>query len=332
MIRYIIRRLLISIPILLIGSIAAFFMVAAAGNPVAELKAKPNTTPQQIADLEASLGLDKPIIVRYWDWLVNFLQGDWGQSIALGQAKVDVFDSVMRALWITARLVVGAEILALVLGVVVGVIAAVRQYSFFDYLATSSAFLMFSMPIVCVAVILKTYGIKLNDLLQSMGIDRWLNTVSPSSDTYSGDFGDFIFKYTGNYLLPTLSLTLISFAAYSRFQRASMLETLNSDYVRTAKAKGISSRRVIFRHAFRNALIPVSTLFSLNGAALFSGAVVTETVFSWKGMGDLLVKSVKTFDPYMLMGWLMVTATLVVIFNLVADVMYGILDPRIRLA
>ncbi|WP_026422374.1 ABC transporter permease [Actinokineospora inagensis] len=332
MIRYIIRRLLISIPILAIGSILAFFLVAAAGNPLAELKAKPGVTPQQIHDLEASLGLDQPIIVRYWKWLVGFLQGDWGQSIALGQAKVDIFSSVMRALWITARLVVGAELLAIVLGVAVGVLAAVKQYSIFDYLATSSAFLMFSMPIVCVAVILKTYGIRFNNLLQSMGMDRWLSTVSPAAGGFHGSFGEQLFQYTGTYLLPTLSLTLISFAAYSRFQRASMLETLNSDYVRTARAKGISQRRVIFRHAFRNALIPVSTLFSLNAAALFSGAIITETVFGWKGMGNLLVQSIRTFDPYMLMGWLMVTATLVILFNLVADIMYGILDPRIRLA
>ncbi|GLZ41178.1 ABC transporter permease [Actinokineospora sp. NBRC 105648] len=332
MIRYIIRRLLISIPILLIGSIAAFFLVAAAGNPIGELRAKPGVTAQQIRDLEISLGLDQPIIVRYWKWLVDFLQGDWGQSIALGQAKVDIFDSVMRALWITARLVVGAELLAIVLGVSVGVLAAVKQYSIFDYLATSTAFLMFSMPIVCVAVILKTYGIKFNNLLESMGLDRWLSTVSPAAGGFKGSFGEQVFQYTGTYLLPTLSLTLISFAAYSRFQRASMLETLNSDYVRTARAKGISQRRVIFRHAFRNALIPVSTLFSINAAALFSGAIITETVFGWKGMGNLLVQSIRTFDPYMLMGWLMVTASLVVVFNLVADIMYGFLDPRIRLA
>jgi peptide/nickel transport system permease protein len=263
---------------------------------------------------------------------VDFLGGDWGQSIALGQAKVDVFDSTMRALWITARLVVGAEVLAIVLGVTVGVLAAVKQYSIFDYLATSSAFLMFSMPVFCVAVILKSYGIQFNNVLESMGMDRWLSTVSPAAGGFQGDFGEQVFQYTGTYLLPTLTLALISFAAYSRFQRASMLETLHSDYVRTARAKGISQSRVIFRHAFRNAMIPVATLFSLNSAALLSGAIVTEIVFGWRGMGHLLVQSVRSFDPYMLMGWLMVTATLVVLFNLAADILYGILDPRIRLA
>lgn len=332
MLRYTVRRLLISAPILLVGSLLAFFMVAAAGNPAAEYRARPGVTEAQVKALEADLGLDQPIIVRYWNWLVDFLGGDWGQSIALGQAKVDVFDSTMRALWITARLVVGAEVLAIVLGVTVGVLAAVKQYSIFDHLATSSAFLMFSMPVFCVAVILKSYGIQFNNVLESLGMDRWLSTVSPAAGGFQGDFGEQVFRYTGTYLLPTLTLALVSFAAYSRFQRASMLETLHSDYVRTARAKGISQRRVIFRHAFRNAMIPVATLFSLNSAALLSGAIVTEFVFGWRGMGHLLVQSVRSFDPYMLMGWLMVTAALVVLFNLAADVLYGILDPRIRLA
>ena len=331
MIRYIIRRLLISIPLLLVASFLSFLMVGSAGDPLADLKARPGMTPQKVHDIAVSMGLDKPLIARYWEWLLNFFKGDWGNSIALGQAGADVFDSVMRAMWITARLVVGAEILAIIIGVAVGVLAAVKQYSIFDYVATSAAFLMFSMPVFCVAVILKSYGIKFNNLLTNMGMDRWITTASPAEGGFSGSFGEAVFKYTGTYVLPTITLMLISFAAYSRFQRASMLETLNSDYVRTARAKGLSQRRVIFRHAFRNAMIPVTTLFSLNAAALFAGAVITETVFSWRGMGFLLVQSVRQFDPYMLMGWLMVTASLVILFNLIADIMYGILDPRIRL-
>ena len=332
MIRYIIRRLLISIPILLIGSFLAYLMVASAGNPLAEYRAQPNVTEEMVRSMEITLGLDKPIIERYWIWLTDFLSGDWGESIALGQASVEVFDSVMRALWITFRLVIGAELLAILLGVSVGLLAAVKQYSIFDYFATSAAFLMFSMPIFCVAVILKTYGIQFNNVLQDLGFDRWLSTVSPAVSGFEGDIGEVIFQYTGIYTLPTLTLALISFAAYSRFQRASMLETLHSDYVRTAKAKGLSQRRVILRHAFRNAMIPVTTLFSLNFATVFTGAIVTETVFGWRGMGFLLVSSVRQYDPNMLMGWLMVTATLVITFNLVADIMYGVLDPRIRLA
>ena len=164
-----------------------------------------------------------------------------------------------------------------------------------------------------------------------MGLDRWLTTAGPRPGGFSGSFGEVIFKYTGTFLLPTLALMLISFAAYSRFERASMLEILHSDFVRTARAKGISQGRVIFKHAFRNALIPVATLFSLNFGAVLSGAIITETVFGWAGMGTLLVNSVRQFDPPMLMGWLAVTATLIVLFNLFADIVYGVLDPRIRL-
>ncbi|MGW6444769.1 ABC transporter permease [Lentzea sp. NPDC055074] len=331
MIRYIIRRLLISIPILLIGSFACYVLVATAGNPLAEMRFRPGVTEADIKAAEVSLGLDKPVFIRYWNWLADFLSGDWGQSIALGQAKTAVFPAVTDALWTTGRLVIGAELLALTLGVSVGVLAAVRQYSIFDYLATSTAFLMFSMPIFCVAVIVKNYGIQFNNVLESMGLDRWLTTAGPRPGGFTGSFGEVIFKYTGTFLLPTVALMLISFAAYSRFERASMLEILHSDFVRTARAKGISQGRVIFRHAFRNALIPVSTLFSLNFGAVLSGAIITETVFGWAGMGTLLVNSVRQFDPPMLMGWLAVTATLIVLFNLIADVVYGILDPRIRL-
>ncbi|MGH3923743.1 MAG: ABC transporter permease, partial [Pseudonocardiaceae bacterium] len=228
-------------------------------------------------------------------------------------------------------LVLAAEVLAIVLGVAVGVLAAVRQYSLFDYSATTTAFVMFSMPLFCVGIALKTYAIEFNDLLVSLGFDRWLTTAGPRRGGYEGSIGEQIFAYTGTFLLPTLSLMVISFAAYSRFQRASMLETMNLDYVRTAKAKGLPPFRVIFRHALRNALIPVTTLVSLNYAAVLGGAVITETVFGWNGMGTLLVESVQQYDPNTLMGWLMFAAVVVLLFNLLADILYSFLDPRIRL-
>ncbi|SHG33632.1 ABC transporter permease [Streptoalloteichus hindustanus] len=331
MIRYIIRRLLISIPILLVGTFLSFVLVASLGDPLSELRAKPGVTEADVQALAQSLGVDKPILVRYWDWLTSFVQGDWGTSVALGQARADVYTVVTDALWVTAQLVIFAQLLALVLGVAVGVLAAVRQYSIFDYTATSLAFLAFSMPVFCVAIILKSYGIQFNNLLTSMGADRWLTTAGPPTGGFSGGFGEVIFKYSGTFLLPTLSLMLISFAAYSRFQRASMLETLHSDYVRTARAKGLSQGRVIFRHAFRNALIPVVTLAALNVGQVFTGAIMTEQVFGWNGMGSVLVSAVRQYDPNMLMGWLVVVAISVVVFNLVADVLYAYLDPRIRL-
>jgi peptide/nickel transport system permease protein len=330
-IQYVIRRLLISIPVLVVGTFVAYLLVASSGDPIAGLAARPGVTPEVIANARHLLGLDQNIFERYGHWAWNFLHGDWGVSIALTQGGTPVLQTVSSALWVTIRLVVGAEIIALILGMAVGALAALRQYSVFDYIATTAAFLLFSMPIFCVAIVLENYGIQFNNVLQSAGVSRWLTLAGPPAGGFTGSAGQQIFQYTGTFLLPTISIMVISFAAYSRFQRASMLETLNADYVRTARAKGLSSGRVIFRHAFRNALIPVTTLFSLNFGQAFTGAIVTETVFGWAGMGQVLVSAVQQYDPNMLMGFLVVTAALIIIFNLIADITYGILDPRIRL-
>lgn len=331
MFHYVIRRILISIPVLGIGSFLAYLMVATSGDPLAELRARPGISPAVITNAERELGLDEPVLARYWDWLAGFVQGDWGFSVALGQARADVFDTVTQAFWVTFRLVLAAEILAILLGVAVGVLAAVRQYSIFDYAATSAAFFMFSLPIFCVGIVIKTYGIQFNNVLVDLGLDRWLRTAGPPDEGFEGGFGEQLWLYTGTFLLPTLALMTISFAAYSRFQRASMLETMNMDYVRTARAKGLSGSRVVFKHAMRNAMIPVTTLVSLNFSAVLSGAVLTETVFGWQGMGALLIRSILQYDPDMLMGWLMITGVVVVLFNLFADILYSVLDPRIRL-
>ncbi|QFU86301.1 ABC transporter permease [Amycolatopsis sp. YIM 10] len=331
---YVLRRIAISIPILLIATFLCFLMVAGAGDPLGELRGNPNVSREAVDELARQLGLDQGLVPRYFDWLGSFLTGDWGVSIAQGQGLQPVFPKVMSAFEVTARLVIGTELLAVVLGVTVGVIAAVKQYSIVDYLATTVAFLLFSMPIFCVAIVLKQYAIEINVLIRDLGWDEWLGnpwlrTTSPENLQADGLF-DFATKYVGAFLLPTLSIMAISFAAYSRFQRASMLETLNADYVRTARAKGLSSSRVIFRHAFRNALIPVTTLFSVNFAGVLTGAIITERVFNWNGMGSVLVEAVDRNDPNVLMGWLVLVATMVVVANLIADLMYGILDPRIR--
>lgn len=325
------RRLLICVPILLIGTFLAFLLVACAGSPLATLQSRPGITAAQIHEATISLGLDKPLLVRYWDWLTHFVQGDWGVSIAIGEAKAPVFPTVMSALWVTIRLVVGAEVLALILGVIVGVFVALRQYSFFDHLMTALAFLLFSMPLFCVALVLKNYAIQFNDVLESWGLPRWITTAGPPDDGFTGSLIDVISSYIGTYLLPTIALMLASFPAYSRFQRSTMAEALRSGHVLTARAKGLSEHRVIFRHALRTALIPVSTVFSLNIGSVISGAVVAERVFGWNGMGALLVRSVSDYDPNTLLGWLVVTAVIIMVCNLLADVLYSVLDPRIRL-
>lgn len=331
MIRYVIRRLLISIPVLIAASLLVFGLTTAMGDPLGEWKAAKPRTAGEVAAAEERAGTNKPFFERYVTWAVNFVQGDWGTKVTPGNGSQEVRPTVLKALGVTARLVIGAELISLVIGLGIGVLGAVRQYSLADYTATGLAFIMYSMPIFCVAIMIKYAGIEFNNLLQDLGFNRWLRTAGPPDGGFSGSFTEQLYQYTGAYILPTICLVVINFAAYSRFQRASMLENLNSDYVRTAQAKGLSQSRVIFRHAWRNALIPISTLFALNMGLAFVGAIVTETVFGWQGMGRVLVDSVTQKEPYMVLGFLMVTATGIILLNLAVDILYAVLDPRIRL-
>lgn len=331
MFRYIIRRILISIPLLIAASFLCFALTTAMGDPLGEWKLSKPRTPGEIAAAEQRAGTDKPFLERYGNWAVNFVQGDWGTTVVPGSGTQDVQEKVFRSLWVTVRLVIGAELIALTLGVAVGVIGAVRQYSIFDYTATGSAFVMFSMPLFCLALMIKYVGIEFNNFLEANGFARWLRTAGPPDGGFQGSITDQVYQYTGSYILPTICLVSIQFALYSRYQRASMLDVLNADYVRTAQAKGLSQARVVFRHAFRNALIPIATVFALNFGAVISGAVITETVFAWNGLGRLLVDAVNKKEPYMVLGFMMVTAVFIIICNLIADIMYAVLDPRIRL-
>ncbi|WP_083752010.1 ABC transporter permease [Saccharothrix sp. ALI-22-I] len=331
MFRYTIRRLLISIPLLIVASFLCFGLVNAMGDPLGEWKLQKPRTPAEIAAAYERTGYNKPFVERYVSWAGDFVTGDWGESVTPGNAGRPVKEELIKAFGVTARLVLGAEIIALFLGIAVGVLGAVRQYSIFDYTATGISFTMFSMPLFCVALILKAGGIQLNNWLESIGADRWITTAGPPGEGFSGGFGEQVFQYSGAFVLPTICLVLIQFALYSRFQRASMLETLNADYVRTAQAKGVSQARSIFRHAFRNALIPIVTVSSLNIGAQFGGAVITETVFGWSGMGKFVIEAIVKIEPYQVLGFMMVTAVFIIAFNLIADIMYAVLDPRIRL-
>ncbi|MGH3615570.1 MAG: ABC transporter permease [Pseudonocardia sp.] len=331
MLRFIIRRLLVTIPLLIAASFLSFALTTAMGDPLGEWKLQRPRTEGEIAAQYQRIGYDKPVVERYVDWAGGFVTGDWKTTVTPGNGTVDVREEIGRAFWVTARLVIGAEIIAVLLGMVIGVIGAVRQYSLFDYVATGTAFVMFSMPLFCIAVLLKFGGIELNDWLESLGFGRWIVTAGPPAGGFTGGFFEQIYAYSGAYILPTLCLVAIQFALYSRFQRASMLETLDADYVRTARAKGLGPARVILRHAYRNALIPIVTVFALNFGLILGGAIITETVFGWRGMGLLIVDAITKKEPWMVQGAMMVTAVFIVVFNLVADVLYARLDPRIRL-
>jgi peptide/nickel transport system permease protein len=256
-------------------------------------------------------------------WAKGAVRGDFGTSFVTGEK---VAPKLWRAIGVTLRLLAGAVLLAVLFGVVIGVGAALRQYSKFDYLATFFAFVFFSMPVFWLAAVLKDVGIRIN---QFIGFNLFF-TVGEQTPGLSGGFLSIWADRLGHLILPALTLILIQIASWSRYQRASMLEVLNADYVRTARAKGLPPWRVITRHALRNALIPIVTLVAIDFGLLLSGAVITETVFAWSGMGRLLLNGLERQDINVVQAWLLVSATMVVAFNLVADVLYGYLDPRIR--
>src|SRR5215211_6113532 len=324
MLSFVIRRLLIAIPLVLLSSVLVFLLVANSGDPLAELKGRNPPVPQQVIEnRERELGLDKPLPARYLTWLGNFVQGDMGKSVK----GIEVRPLLWQRLRVTLRMVILASIIAIILAIGAGVLSAVKQYTPTDYAFTFVGFLFLSMPVFWLAALLKEYGaIRFNRLFGQQVV----YTVGAETPNLSGSLGHRVADYAGHLILPTIALALISFAAWSRYQRATMLDVLGSDYIRLARAKGLSRRRVMTRHALRNALIPLVTVVAIDIGAVFGGAIITERVFSWQGMGALLVQGVITNDVNVLLAWLMVTSVIVVLFNLIADVLYAVLDPRIR--
>jgi peptide/nickel transport system permease protein len=326
MLAYTIRRLLVAIPVLLVASMIVFALTFLTGDPVQEKYAARNPpVPQQTIDNERErLRLDDPVLVQYGTWLKNLVtKGDFGPSI---NTTDNVREELGKRVLITLRLVLLAMFLALVLAIISGVLSATRQYSWLDYVFTFLGFVFLAMPSFWVAVILKQGAVTYNE---ATGTRTFYTIGARSVETEPGLWNTFADVF-GHSVLPTIALSLITYAAWSRFQRSSMLEVLSSDYVRLARAKGLSPRKVLTRHALRTALIPMTTVSALGIATIIGGAVITETVFEWQGMGRYLIESIATRDRYAIMGWLLVAGFFVVIGNLIADVLYGILDPRIR--
>ncbi len=326
MLAYAMRRFLIAIPVLLVASMIVFTLTLFTGDPVEEKYAGRNPpVPQVTIDNErARLHLDDPIVVQYGNWLKNLVtKGDFGPSI---NATSDIGSDLGKRVVVTLRLVLVAMALALVLAIISGVLSATRQYSKLDYAFTFFGFIFLSMPAFWVAVLLKTGAVTYNEATGT----RTFFTIGARSTTTEPGLWNALTDIFGHIILPTISLALITYAAWSRFQRASMLEVLNSDYVRLARAKGLAPRKVLTRHALRTALIPMTTVSALGIASIIGGAVITETVFEWQGMGRYLIDSIATRDRYAIMGWLVIAGFFVVAGNLIADILYGILDPRIR--
>ncbi|MGH4007414.1 MAG: ABC transporter permease [Pseudonocardiaceae bacterium] len=326
MLAYAVRRFLVSMPILVIATFIVFVMVSLSGDPLSELKTRNPPPPPRTLELEAQrLHLDQPLLARYWNWLTGVIHGDFGPSV---QSTQVIGPELATRFLVTFRLIAVAMLLAVVLAVIVGVISAVKQYSGTDYTFTFFGFLFLAMPSFWFAILLKEAGISFNDAVGR----QVLFTIGDSSVYVEGGTWATITDIVGHMILPTISLALLSFAAWSRFQRAAMLEVLNSDYVRLARAKGLRRGTVMTRHALRTALIPLTTVTALDLGAIISGAIVTENVYQWRGAGSFLLESVQRYDVYAVAGWLLIAATFVVLFNLAADLLYAVLDPRIRYA
>ncbi|BBB97770.1 peptide/nickel transport system permease protein [Bradyrhizobium japonicum] len=313
--QYILRRLMIAIPSLLGISLVLFVVLALApGDPFSELATNPNVPPEVQAALRAKFGLDDPIYLRYLHWLAAMAQGDWGFSFV---SRINVDTLILQRLPTTLYVIGSAQLLALLIAIPVGVYAATRPYSIFDQLANTFAFIGFSLPTFFTGILfILVFSVKLD----------WLPFVYTD---VPGSGIPWLLEMIRQAIMPVMVLGLFQAASMTRFVRSAMLDVIRLDYVTTARAKGLGQAKVIVKHVMRNAMIPVVTLIALQMPAVFGGAIVTEQIFRIPGIGSLLISSILANDTPVVMAVTFVFACLVVLFNLIADVLYGWLDPRI---
>ncbi|MDE2378563.1 ABC transporter permease [Bradyrhizobium sp.] len=316
--QYVLRRLLIAVPSLLGISLVLFTVLALApGDPFSDLATNPNVPPEVGLALRAKFGLDDPVYVRYLHWLTAMLQGDWGFSFV---SRVNVDTLILQRLPTTLYVIGSSQVLALLVAIPVGVYAAARPYSLFDQLANTLAFIGFSLPTFFTGILfILVFSIKLD----------WLPLVYSTDVNASGV--RWVLEQIRQAIMPVMVLGLFQAASMTRFVRSAMLDVIRLDYVTTARAKGLGQATVLVKHVMRNAMIPVVTLIALQIPAVFGGAIVTEQIFRIPGIGSLLISSILANDTPVVMAVTFVFACLVVLFNLIADVLYGWLDPRISL-
>lgn len=326
MLRLIMRRLASAVLVLLLASVVIFTVISVSGDPLAELRDRQPPVPESVITAEEErLGLHQPLPVRYLHWLGGVLTGDFGPSTI---ATRDIGAELGSRVGVTLRLVLVAIVLALALSLLAGTVSALHQRRWPDLLMTPAAFVLLALPSFWLAVLLKQWGIGLNDLT-GYQIFYTVGAVSvPAPESLLPLVGDI----AGHLVLPTIVLALVHFATWSRYQRAAVAEGLAGDHVRFAVLKGLSRRRIVRSYVVRPALIPIVTIVALDLPVVFSGAVITETVFQWRGMGGFLLESIALRDTNAVLAWLLIAATAVVVFNLLADILYGLVDPRVRYA
>jgi peptide/nickel transport system permease protein len=319
MARYILRRLIQAIPIIIGISIISFAIVfLAPGDPFDRFRS-PRVSPEVIANLRRVYGLDQPLIVQFFKWFTRFWSFPfdntaWGYSITDG---LPVRDKIFERIPSTLQLMGTSLFFTIVIAIPVGILGAVKQYSVADKVIAIITTIGYALPTFWLGIILRQVFAQQLDLFPLFG---------KNSFGKEGDLLDMLW----HLFLPALTLTIVGVAGWSRYMRASMLEVLRADYIRTARAKGLASSRVIFKHALRNALIPIVTLLGLTIPALLTGAAITEAVFTWPGLGGLGVSSVIERDYPVVLAFVMIGGAMVIIGNLLADVLYAVVDPRIK--
>jgi peptide/nickel transport system permease protein len=340
--RYIIRRILQAIPLIFIISVLLFVLMINTGDPLATMGGRRATRPEDRARLSRQLGLDQPIYKQYLFWLIGndwhlidmdgdgtpdtpgirlgVLRGDFGNSlVSRGKAALDI---IMERLPNTLILMIPAEVVVIIVSLLVGVYSALRQYTLIDHTVTAFSFIGYSMPIFFIALVsMYIFGVNFK---------RWGLPYLPTVGMFDPKVGKTTAQIALHMILPIFSMTVITAAGYSRFVRSQMLEVISEDYIRTARAKGLPNRMVIIGHALKNAALPLVTIVGLDIPLLLGGAVVTESIFAWPGMGRLFIDHLSRSDTPVVMGILMMISIAVVFSQLVTDIFYAWLDPRIR--
>lgn len=341
MTRYLIRRFLQAIPLLFIISLILFILMQNMGDPLATMGGRRTTRKEDRIRLARQLGLDKPIMVQYVYWLIGndwtktdlnadgipdtpgtrkgVLRGDWGVSLVNRQPVTKVIGERLSN---TLLLMGSAEVIIIIAALLIGIYSALHQYTTIDNITTATTFVLYSMPVFFFAL--------LTMYLFSVNFRKWGLPYLPTVGMFEPGSGQTVAQVVWHMILPVATLSFGFIAGYSRYIRSAMLETMGQDYVRTAKAKGLPRPEVIYIHALKNAALPIVTLVALDLPFLLGGAIVTERIFGWPGMGRLFLDNVSRSDTAVVMGIMMMIAVAVIIFQIIADVTYAWLDPRIR--
>ncbi|MGB5110605.1 MAG: ABC transporter permease [Mycobacterium sp.] len=325
MTRFLARRLLNYVILLALASFLTFTLTSLTFSPLDSLLERNPRPPQAVIDAKAAeLNLDKPIPLRYGDWVSGAVHGDFGTTVT-GQP---VTDELWRRIGVSLRLVLIGSVIGTVIGVVVGAWGAIRQYRFSDRAITLASLLVISAPTLVVANLLILGALKVNSIL---GVQLFEYTGETSPDAVGGWWQQFIDRVQ-HLVLPTFTLALASIAGFSRYQRNAMLDVLGQDFIRTARAKGLTRRQALFKHGLRTALIPMATLFAYSVGGLFTGAVFVEKIFGWHGMGEWAIQGINSQDTNIVVAITVFAGVTILLAGLLSDVIYAVLDPRVRVS